>query len=65
MRRACDGCGEFRETEGGLCSRCLIAEVCCQSPQEAAKRLCGCKGGAATTLRRLWERLDRERDARR
>lgn len=58
MREVCDGCGEEREVETGLCINCLSSLVCCSSPEEAAATLCGCKGGAAVALRQLRERLE-------
>lgn len=55
----CDGCGRVRDTEGGFCGDCIRAELCCSSEQEAARRNCGCKGGAARTLTMLRDRPGR------
>lgn len=58
----CQGCERMvPDTEADLCEDCLREEVCHQSYEEAARDLCGCKGGAAIALRILTERQDRER----
>lgn len=52
----CRMCDEFADLEGGVCASCLAGEVCCDSAVQAAAGLCGCRGAAAESLRRLRER---------